>query len=55
MLAANLLLARRGVAGEPVWSVPPRGVLARPILRRWRGSTAACAAGCADRWRPWPR
>lgn len=48
MLAANLLLARRGVAGEPIWSVPPRGALARPILRRRRGR----AAGCADRWQP---
>jgi hypothetical protein len=29
MLAANHLLARRGVAGAPIWSVPGRGVLAR--------------------------
>jgi carotenoid phi-ring synthase / carotenoid chi-ring synthase len=48
MLAANLLLARRGVAGEPIASVPPRGVLARPILGRQR------AAVGARRWRPWP-
>lgn len=40
MLAANALLARRRVAGEPIWSVPRRGVLAggtgRP-RRRWPG------------------
>jgi isorenieratene synthase len=29
MLAANHLLARQGVAGAPIWSVPRRGVLAR--------------------------
>ena len=27
MLAANHLLSQRGVAGEPIWSVPPQGVL----------------------------
>jgi isorenieratene synthase len=35
MLAANALLARRGVVGEPIWSVPRRGVLDRTTTRRW--------------------
>ena len=34
-LAANRLLATRRVAPEPVWSIPPRGVLA-PLARRQR-------------------
>ena len=46
MIAANLLLARRGVAGEPIWSVPPHGVFARPSSRRRPGD--------ARRWQPWP-
>jgi carotenoid phi-ring synthase / carotenoid chi-ring synthase len=36
MMAANHLLARRGVAGAPIWSVPRRGVLARAAgWRSW--------------------
>jgi isorenieratene synthase len=34
-LAANRLLATRGVAPEPVWSIPPRGILA-PLARLQR-------------------
>jgi isorenieratene synthase len=30
IMAANTVLAARGHATEPVWSVPPRGMLARP-------------------------
>jgi isorenieratene synthase len=33
-LAANALLARWGVAGEPVWSIPQRGLLAG--LQGWK-------------------
>jgi isorenieratene synthase len=36
MQAANALLARWGTAGEDVWSVPTRGLLARPELGRRR-------------------
>jgi hypothetical protein len=28
-IAANTILGARGYATEPVWSVPPRGMLAR--------------------------
>jgi isorenieratene synthase len=30
MQAANALLARWGTAGHDIWSVPTRGLLARP-------------------------
>jgi len=35
MLAANHLLARHGVAGEPIWSVPRRGLLGGRRAREW--------------------
>ena len=36
-LAANALLRRWGVAGEPLWSVPTagRGPVLRAVARRW--------------------
>src|SRR5205814_943685 len=37
MIAANLVLARRGVAGEPIWSVPQHGAFARPSSKRRPG------------------
>ena len=38
MLAANLLLQRRGVAEEPLHSVVPRGLFARLVHRRFKRS-----------------
>jgi len=44
--AANVILAARGLPAEPVWTVPPRGMLARrwaaamrgrPVLPAWSG------------------
>lgn len=41
LLAANRILAAHGVAPEPVWSIPTRGVLAR--LQQWQRRMAVGA------------